>query len=80
MLEDHLKKRLNKREQQQQFNSVQADSFRDSDIDSSAQTANNTNIHFQTQNSKIARSFVGMYFSIKCILNFKSLVKKKYNQ
>jgi len=72
-LEDHLKKRLNKREQRQKFNSVQADSSRDADIDSSVQTANNTNIHFQTHNSIIARSFVGIYLNIKYILNLKFL-------
>lgn len=62
---------MNKREQHK-FNSVLADSSRDADIDSSAQTANNTNIHFQTHNSKIARSFVGMYFKYICsIINLK---------
>jgi len=55
---------LNKREQRQQFNSVQADSSREADIDSSVQTANNTNIHFQTRNSMIAQSFVGIYLTL----------------
>jgi len=70
-LEDHLKKQFIKRDQLQQFNSVQADSSRDVDIDSSVQTANNTNIHFQTHNSVVARSFVGIYLNIKYILNLK---------
>jgi len=45
--------------QRQKLNLVQIDSSMDADIDSSIQTANNTNIHFQTQNSIITRSSVG---------------------
>jgi len=62
-LEDHLKKRLNKREHRQKLNSAQPDPSRDADINS-VQTANNTNIHFQTHNSIIARGFVGIYLNI----------------
>lgn len=73
---------MNKREQRPKFNSVQADSSKDADIDSSVQTANNTNIHFQTHNSIIARSFVGIYLNIKYILNiwfFKNTVQSIIN-
>lgn len=70
-LEDHLKKRLNKREQRQKFHLGQSDSSRDADIDSSVQTANNTNIHFQSHNSLTARSFIGinLYLEFFNVLN-----------
>ncbi|XP_060843295.1 E3 ubiquitin-protein ligase MYCBP2 isoform X2 [Rhopalosiphum padi] len=55
---DRFKKRLNICGQRQKLNLVQIDSSMDADIDSSIQTANNTNIHFQTQNSIITRSSV----------------------
>lgn len=60
-LDDHLKKRLNKREQRQKRHLGQSDSSRDGDIDSSVQTANNTNIHFQSRNNILARNFIGIY-------------------
>jgi len=67
--EDHLNKRLNKCEQRQQFNLVQSDSSKDADIDSSIQTDNNTNIHFQSHNSIIARrNFIGGYLYLKSII------------
>jgi len=63
-LEDHLKKRLNKREQRQKMHLVQSDSSREAEIDSSVQIANNTNIHFQSHKSILVRNFMGinLYF------------------
>lgn len=61
--EDNLKKRLNKREQRQKLHLVQTDSSKKED--SSAQTANNTNIHFQSHNNVMAQNFIGMNTFLK---------------
>lgn len=70
-LDDHLKKRLNKREQRQKRHLGQSDLSRDGDIDSSAQATNNTNIHFQSRNSILARSFMGIKIYLKHLIYFQ---------
>lgn len=65
-LEDHLKKRLNKREQRQKLHLAQSDSSRDAD--SNIQTDNNTNIHFQSHNNLIAQNLIGTHF-VKIVTN-----------
>jgi len=54
---------LNKREQRQKLHLAQIDSSKKED--SSVQTANNTNIHFQSHNNVMAQNFVGMNTFLK---------------
>lgn len=68
MFEDNLKKRLNKREQRQKLHLVQSELSKDVDTDSNIQTANNTNIHFQSHNNIRSRNFMGTQYCLKYLV------------